>query len=166
MPVGLSHDYATLQKKDEDGFQLWITDLFPRTLGKAATGLIDVKIEQLEGQDIARVTARPSPVTVYLNPAKGERVDEVYVRFGNSTRKLTPKEAAEFRDQGAWVASYASQEPVLDAENREENSSEARFPNLDHGSGLPVSMSVATSSPALTEPLAQSRLSYSDLDIS
>ena len=82
-------------------------DLLTRTLGKAATRHVYVKIEGLEGQEIACVRVGPSPITVYLNPAKGEKVDEVYVRFGNSTRKLTPKEVAEFRDQGAWVTSSA-----------------------------------------------------------
>jgi hypothetical protein len=118
--IGLSQDYATLQKKDADGFELWLTDLFTRTLGKAATALVEIKIERKDGHEIARIIARASPVTVYLNPAKGERVDEVFVRFGNSTRKLTPREAAEFRDQGAWIRSGgAADQPFDDVEDKE-----------------------------------------------
>ena len=102
MPVGLSQDYSTLKKKDADGFQLWLTDLCVRTLGKPATSLIEVKAEQFESNDIARLEVRSSPVPVYLNFSKGTRVDDVYYRFGNSTRKLSPKELAELLDQGAW----------------------------------------------------------------
>lgn len=102
-PIGLAHDYATLRKQNPDGFQLWLMDLLSRTLGKPATSLVEVEIDQFRGCDVARVTVHPSPIIVYLNPPTGERVDEVYLRFGNSTRKLTPREVAEFREQGAWA---------------------------------------------------------------
>ncbi len=119
-PVGLSHDYLTLKKKDSDGFQLWVTDIFSRMLGKPAMSLIHVKVEPFEALDVARVTVRSSPVLVYLNPARGERVDEVYYRFGNSTRRLTPREVAELRDQGTWVGSSPPSNTELDSPDLDE----------------------------------------------
>jgi hypothetical protein len=98
--VGLQHDYATLKKKDRDGFELFLTDLLANGLGKNALSWIEVAFDALDGKDVARVIVKRSPSIVFLNP-KGQKVDDVYVRFGNSTRKLTPAELLQYmKDSG------------------------------------------------------------------
>jgi len=95
-PVGLDYDYKTLRKQDADGFQLWLIDLIHRTMGPAAAHQVYVEIEPFEGCEIARINVRASPQLIYLNSPKSERTDDVYIRLGNSTRKLTPKEVQEY----------------------------------------------------------------------
>jgi hypothetical protein len=48
--------------------------------------------------------ARASSI-VFANP-KGQKVDDVYVRFGNSTRKLTPAEMLQY--MADWGSSAAA----------------------------------------------------------
>jgi hypothetical protein len=83
--VGLEHDYATLKKKDRDGFELFLYDLLGLTLGKNALPRLNVKFEYLNDREVAIVTVQRSPKIVFTNPT-GQKVDDVNVRFGNSTR--------------------------------------------------------------------------------
>jgi hypothetical protein len=106
--VGLEHDYATLKKKDRDGFELFLYDLLGLTLGKNALPRLNVKFEYLNDREVAIVTVQRSPKIVFTNP-KGQKVDDVYVRFGNSTRKLTPAEVLQYLDD--WGSSASA--PIL-----------------------------------------------------
>jgi hypothetical protein len=110
--VGLEHDYATLRKKDRDGFELYLLDLIANLLGKNALAWMDVKFELIDGRDIARVTVKRSPSIVFINP-KGQKVDEVYVRFGNSTRKLTPAEMLQYLKD--WQSEGSERRSVSEA---------------------------------------------------
>lgn len=94
--IGLEHDYQTLRKKDRDGFELWLMDLLQVTLGKNALTCVSISFEEFAGKDVARVEIRRSRRIVFVNAPKAPRVDDVYVRFGNSTRKLTPAELLEY----------------------------------------------------------------------
>jgi hypothetical protein len=115
--VGLEHDYATLKKKDRDGFQLFLYDLLGLTLGKNALPWLSVKFENLDDRDVAVVTVQRSPKIVFTNP-KGQKVDDVYVRFGNSTRKLTPAEVLQYiEDWGSNASAAAADEPNAEAES-------------------------------------------------
>lgn len=96
--TGLDHDYATLKKKDRDGFELFVQDLLAGMLGKNALMWVDVAFETLDGRDVARLGVKRSPGIVFANP-RGEKLDEVYVRFGNSTRKLTPAELLQYMSE-------------------------------------------------------------------
>jgi hypothetical protein len=51
---------------------------------------------------------------VFTNPPRGQRVDEVYVRFGNSTRKLTPAELLEYSE--GWSREPFQKDSVGQAE--------------------------------------------------
>lgn len=96
--VGLEHDYRTLKKQDRDGFELWLTDLLQAALGKNALTCLSVAFERHDGHDVARVEVQRARRIMFVNPTKGPRVDDVYVRFGNSTRKLTPAELLEYSE--------------------------------------------------------------------
>jgi hypothetical protein len=111
----LDHDYATLKKKDRDGFELFLYDLLGLTLGKNALPWLNVKFEKLDGRDVAIVTVQRSPKIVFTNP-KGQKVDDVYVRFGNSTRKLTPAEVLQYLDDWGSSASTATFEEAASSE--------------------------------------------------
>lgn len=119
--VGLDDDYATLKKKDRDGFELFLTDLLANALGKNALTWIEVAFERFHEKDVARVVIKRSPSIVFLNP-KGQKLDDVYVRFGNSTRKLTPAELLQYMKDGPGnepVAFVETPEQAVEANEME-----------------------------------------------
>lgn len=95
--VGLAHDYRSLGKKGHrDGFALFLHDLLLPAVGKDLTSSITVTFHEVDGQDVCRVTLAKSPRAVYLK----EGNDEVlYLRTGNSTRKLSTREAIDYHRQ-------------------------------------------------------------------
>ena len=89
--VGLAVDYATLRKRDRDGFELHLHDILIRDLGEAATSsFLTVNFHEIDGQDICQVTAEPSDHPIYVEHQKEARF---YVRVGNGTRALPVNEA-------------------------------------------------------------------------
>ncbi|MFT3860270.1 helix-turn-helix domain-containing protein [Micropruina sp.] len=98
-PLGLEADLATLKSPDADRFELWLTDLLTTTLGQNASALVSVDFATLPseaGDRLAcRVSCQPSPRPVYLRANKGA-APELWVRNGNSTRRLGVDEAAEY----------------------------------------------------------------------
>jgi len=96
-PVGLDNDFHLLKKPNRDGFELWLTDLLQAWIGKPASIHISVRFEAIDGYDVCRVAARPSPAPVFVNPPKGEKISQFFVRIGNSTRQMTTDEVLEYQ---------------------------------------------------------------------
>jgi hypothetical protein len=89
--LGLAHDYQTLQKKNRDGFELWLTDfLLKNNLGQDIAPFLQITFHELDSQDICCIIAKPAPRPLYV---KENQDEHLYIRSGNSTRKLTVKEA-------------------------------------------------------------------------
>jgi len=102
-PIGLADDYKITRGADDDSFQRVLLDLIQTYLGKPILAYVHVDFEQIGDLKVARVNARPSPSKVYLK-APGHEADEFYVRFGNTSRKLTHQEADQYaRDR--WPVS-------------------------------------------------------------
>lgn len=92
--LGLQHDYKTLgRKQDRDGFENWLTTLLLDAYGKDSSPLIRITFHEVEGQELCRVTSKPSPKPVFVRDGRGEHL---YIRAGNSTRLLTTKEALDY----------------------------------------------------------------------
>ena len=101
--IGLGPDYATLKSPDADRFELWIRDLWGQRLGTNAAALPSIDFapatdpqEGYEAQEVCRVTVPPSPRPVYLLGPKGNGAPELWVRVGNSTRRLEVSDAVEY----------------------------------------------------------------------
>ena len=101
--IGLGPDYATLKTPDADRFELWIRDLWGQRLGTnaAALPLLDFAEasdpqEGYERQEVCRVTIPPSMRPVYLKGPKGKGEAELWVRVGNSTRRLEVADAVQY----------------------------------------------------------------------
>lgn len=101
--IGLGPDYATLKTPDADRFELWIRDLWGQRLGTnaAALPLLDFAeaSDPQEGygpQEVCRVTIPPSTRPVYLKGPKGKGEAELWVRVGNSTRRLEVTDAVQY----------------------------------------------------------------------
>ncbi len=92
--LGLETDYATINRRDRDGFENWLTGLLASALGKPVLAQVGVVYEQVAGSDVCRVDVRPAPGPVFVKHAKGE--SDMYVRLNNSTRLLNTAEAIEY----------------------------------------------------------------------
>jgi predicted HTH transcriptional regulator len=89
--LGLTHDYQTLQKKNRDGLELWLTDfLLKNNFGQDLAPFLQITFHELDSKDICRIIAKPAPRPIYV---KDNQDDHLYIRSGNSTRKLNVKEA-------------------------------------------------------------------------
>ena len=90
-PIGLTHDYNTLQKKNRDGFELWLmNDLFLKEFGKAIAPYIQISFHTLDNQDLCKVVALPAPEPVYveIRDKAGQPQESFFIRTGNATNKL------------------------------------------------------------------------------
>ena len=93
--IGLHHDYKTLGKRqDRDGYENFLTTLLLDSYGKDCSPFIGLTFHQIEGKDVCRVVARPSPKAVFVPDDKGG--EHLFIRAGNSTRQLSTREAIEY----------------------------------------------------------------------
>lgn len=93
---GLDHDLAVMKEPDLDRYELWLTDFVERCLGKPAVANIRITFELVNNNQVCRVDASASPTPVFLDEPGGNREADMYVRMGNSTRKLLTDEALEY----------------------------------------------------------------------
>lgn len=92
--TGIGQDYKTLGKRqDRDGFETFLTNLLLDNYGKDNSPLIKITFHEVEGKDVCRVMVKPSPKPAYVKDEKGEHL---YIRTGNSTRRLSTREAVEY----------------------------------------------------------------------
>jgi len=91
--IGLQPDYGTFKKPNRDGFELFLTELLLGALGKDMATSIRTTFHEVDGKDVCRVTVAAGPRPVFLK----EGNDEVfYLRAGNSTRRLSTREAVQY----------------------------------------------------------------------
>jgi predicted HTH transcriptional regulator len=91
--VGLEPDYRTLRKPNRDGFALLLTDLLLGALGKDLAPSLAATFHVVDGKDLCRLTIAPSPRPAFLRYGSEEAF---YLRTGNSTRRLSTREAVEY----------------------------------------------------------------------
>lgn len=91
-PVGLAKDYASLRRRDRDGFQQFLMTLIQRRLGAKACTLVHVLFHAPDDNELCHIVVEPSPQPVYF---LAERGAQYYVRTGNATRALDVREALE-----------------------------------------------------------------------
>lgn len=91
--VGIEQDYDTLVKKNQDGYEGYLTNLLLDAFGKDRSLWIQISFHQLEQKCVCQIVARPSPTPVFVTDDKAEHL---YVRTGNSTRLLSTREAIEY----------------------------------------------------------------------
>jgi len=92
--VGLQHDYKALKKQDRDGFQNHLISLLLSACGKDVSPLIRVDFHELDGNDVCRVSVKPAPRPVFSPDGNGG--EYLFIRAGNSTRQLNPRETVEY----------------------------------------------------------------------
>ena len=118
--IGLGPDYTTLKQPDADRFELWLRGMWRTRMGTNAAALPQVDFAPTPDgtAEVCRVTAPPSPLPVYLKPAKG------HVRCGavgagrqldtapGGGRRRRLRHAALAADQPRGLADPAGQLPA------------------------------------------------------
>lgn len=92
-PIGLAHDFKTIQRGDRDGYENWLTTLFEHSIGKPAIASLSISFERVDGQDLCRIDVAPSPSPIFVASR-----DETwfYARLNNSTRRLNTRDTMEY----------------------------------------------------------------------
>ncbi len=91
--VGLEHDYATLARKDADGFINHFGNLFNAALGPHLRHLVQLRPFTYGGKECMLVSVSASGRPAYMND---EGREEFFVRTGNSTTALKLLEATAY----------------------------------------------------------------------
>jgi hypothetical protein len=91
--LGLEHDYQTLQKKNADGYELFLGDLLLTHYGKDLSRFLKFSFHEVDSKQVCRIAIEPAPRAVWVKEGNDEYL---YARAGNSTRRLSTKEAIEY----------------------------------------------------------------------
>lgn len=97
--VGLDGDYAVTAKENRDGLELWLRDYLAQRLGTEALLDVHVAFHDVGGLDVCRIDVAPSTRPVFLAEPGGSRTADLYVRAGNTTRRLLTDEAISYVDE-------------------------------------------------------------------
>ena len=93
---GLDADYQTLQKKNADGYEIFLTDLLLGRDNKDLSPCVRITFHPLDGKQVCRVIANAAPRPVWVKEGAEEHL---YIRSGNSTRRLSTREALDYCKQ-------------------------------------------------------------------
>ena len=91
--VGIKHDYPTLKKQDQDGWEVALMTLVSSKAGTANCRLLQPVFHRLEEKTVCRVIVSPATQPVYVT-LEGTR--KFYLRTGGSTRELDIEQAVDF----------------------------------------------------------------------
>ena len=91
--VGIEVDYATLKKKDRDGFELHFQDIVARDLGEGLLTYMTVTFHEIDGHDVCQITVEPSDHPIYV---EDQNAAVFYLRTGNGTRPLPVDEVVKY----------------------------------------------------------------------
>ncbi|HXK37300.1 MAG TPA: RNA-binding domain-containing protein [Candidatus Paceibacterota bacterium] len=91
--VGLHHDFETLQRKDEDGWENHFNNLLAASIGPGFRPYVQVRHFTHDGKACAAITVAASPRPAYMTD---EGREEFFVRTGNGTTALKVSEAHQF----------------------------------------------------------------------
>ena len=92
--LGIENDLNLLKKRDEDGFQLKITEIISNSIGKEFAQLVQCTFEEKENKKIALVHVKQSvdePTYVTRN-----NEPKFFIRTNNSTQPLNMKESHQY----------------------------------------------------------------------
>jgi hypothetical protein len=91
--IGLEHDFQTLKKQNQDGFEQAIMTAIAANLGADLCSHVSILFHVINTNAICRLIVSPSARPVFLNQGN---TPKLYVRTGGATRDLNIQEALEF----------------------------------------------------------------------
>lgn len=83
---GLKEDIATLQRKDQDGFEVHVGNLFNSMIGAHLRHCLSVNWAEYEGKQFCVLSVAPAAEPAYV---RADNAEEFFVRTGNGTTALT-----------------------------------------------------------------------------
>ncbi|MFQ5527867.1 MAG: helix-turn-helix domain-containing protein [Thermoanaerobaculia bacterium] len=89
---GLEHDFGTLKRADSDGYEQYLMGVVKKRLGGDLCPLIHLAFTRIARRRVCRVIVEPAHRPVYLEEAGSATL---YLRMGNSTRRLDVREAID-----------------------------------------------------------------------
>lgn len=93
---GLKMDYESSNSiRDRDGFERHLNGILRNAVGDATMAFITITFHAIEKNDICQVSVEPADHPVYLPREQGQAF---FVRQGNATRALDPKETMSWID--------------------------------------------------------------------
>jgi hypothetical protein len=92
-PIGVGPDLQTLNKKDLDGYELFLTGLLAGSIGVERLPQVSVFFHSIENVDVCLVRVGAAPRPAYVTEGAERRL---YIRTGNSSRPLTTEEAVDY----------------------------------------------------------------------
>ncbi len=93
-PLGLHHDYQTLQHKDSDGFENHFTQVFNAMIGPEFRSLVKLWFYNVEEYEVCIVQVSLGHKPVYLKLNEDERF---YIRTGNIVTDLKFSEVESYK---------------------------------------------------------------------
>ncbi|OGN22307.1 MAG: hypothetical protein A2918_00085 [Candidatus Yanofskybacteria bacterium RIFCSPLOWO2_01_FULL_42_49] len=93
VPVGLDNDFASLVKKDADGFENHFNNIFNTMIGPGLRRFVKLEFGNISDKTVCLVDIEPSHKPVYLKTGESE---DFYIRTGNVTTPLKMSEAATY----------------------------------------------------------------------
>jgi hypothetical protein len=91
---GLEKDYSLLKKQNKDGFLLLLTQEIGNKISKDFVTKIKIQFHNINKKDICKISVKFGDDAVWVKENK--KSEAFYIRTQNSTRELSPKEAAEY----------------------------------------------------------------------
>jgi hypothetical protein len=95
-PVGVEQDFAFLNKADQDGWELWLTDGIKNSLGKVPASEMAVTISEIDEHQVARIDVGPSAEPVFASTLKREKSERFYARINNRTEEVTGQDLHKY----------------------------------------------------------------------
>lgn len=89
--LGLENDYKLLRKRNRDGLQLQLMDLVAQHIGAGWCRYLRIAFHLSDDKEVCRVLAEPGDEPAFVGPEA-----RFFVRTGNSTRDLNPKQTLEY----------------------------------------------------------------------
>lgn len=83
---GLDEDIRTLQRKDRDGFEIHVSNLFNSMIGAHLRNCLNISWAEHNGQHFCVLSVAPGAEPAYL---RTDNTEEFFVRTGNGTTALT-----------------------------------------------------------------------------
>ncbi|GAA0926813.1 GmrSD restriction endonuclease domain-containing protein [Pseudonocardia zijingensis] len=96
--VGIEEDFPFQgNKRNVDGWDLWLTDMLAASLGKAAATDVSMSYATIDDRTVAKIVVGPAAQPVFATATKGERKPVFLVRINSSTRELLGQEAHDYQ---------------------------------------------------------------------
>ena len=93
--VGIQDELKRVKGKNRDGYELVLRKAIEDAIGRKNEVLLQIQFEPWGDKEICRIDVMRSVTgQVFLKPKKGDQ--EFWVRFGNSTKKLTGEEMVDY----------------------------------------------------------------------